>query len=119
MGLQDALYAKRVSFDSPEAVEFNDAIMEAIAFYAYSASADLAAERGRYPSFQGSKWDRGLLPLDTLNLLEEALAAGVHRISLARGSPFQVSSRERCSGFTDCHTRNCWTRPAKPRQLTN
>ncbi len=71
MGLQDALYAKRIAFDSAEAVDFNDEIMEAVAFYAYSASADLAAERGRYPSFPGSKWDRGLLPLDTLNLLEQ------------------------------------------------
>jgi ribonucleoside-diphosphate reductase alpha chain len=77
MGLQDALYTKRIGFDSPEAIDFNDEIMEAIAFYAYSASADLAAERGRYPSFAGSKWDRGLLPLDTLALLEEERAMPV------------------------------------------
>jgi ribonucleoside-diphosphate reductase alpha chain len=70
MGIQDALYRKRIPFDSPAAVDFNDEIMEAISFYAYSASADLASERGRYPSFGGSKWDRGLLPLDTLALLE-------------------------------------------------
>jgi ribonucleoside-diphosphate reductase alpha chain len=71
MGLQDALYAKRIPFDTPEAVDFNDEIMEAIAFYAYRASSDLAAERGRYPTFEGSKWDRGMLPLDTLDLLEK------------------------------------------------
>jgi ribonucleoside-diphosphate reductase alpha chain len=71
MGLQDALYTKRVPFDSPEAIEFNDEIMEAIAFYAYNASSDLAAERSAYQSYKGSKWDRGLLPLDTLNLLEQ------------------------------------------------
>jgi ribonucleoside-diphosphate reductase alpha chain len=71
MGLQDALYAKRIPFDTPEAVDFNDEIMEAVAFYAYRASSDLAAERGRYPTFEGSKWDRGLLPLDTLDLLEQ------------------------------------------------
>jgi ribonucleoside-diphosphate reductase alpha chain len=71
MGLQDALYLKRIPFDSPEAVDFNDEIIEAVAFYAYSASTDLAAERGRYPSFPGSKWNRGLLPLDTLNTLEQ------------------------------------------------
>ena len=59
MGMQDALYAKRVPFDTPEAVDFNDEIMEAIAFYAYRASSDLAAERGRYQTFEGSKWDRG------------------------------------------------------------
>jgi ribonucleoside-diphosphate reductase alpha chain len=44
--------------------------MEAVAYYAYEASSDLAAERGRYPSYTGSKWDRGLLPQDTLDLLE-------------------------------------------------
>jgi ribonucleoside-diphosphate reductase alpha chain len=71
MGLQDALYQKRIPFDSPEAVDFNDEIMEAIAFHAYTASSDLAAERGRYETFHGSKWDRGLLPLDTLGLLEQ------------------------------------------------
>jgi ribonucleoside-diphosphate reductase alpha chain len=54
-----------------EAVDFNDEILEAISFYAYNASSDLAAERGKYPSFSGSKWDRGLLPLDTLELLEK------------------------------------------------
>jgi ribonucleoside-diphosphate reductase alpha chain len=71
MGLQDGLYEKGVAFDSPEAVAFNDEIMEAIAFHAYNASSDLAAERGKYASYVGSKWDRGLLPLDTLELLEK------------------------------------------------
>jgi ribonucleoside-diphosphate reductase alpha chain len=71
MGLQDALYEKGVAFDSPEAVAFNDEIIEAIAFYAYNASSDLAAERGKYQTYAGSKWDRGLLPLDTLELLEK------------------------------------------------
>ena len=84
MGMQDALYTKRISFDSPEAVDFNDEIMEAIAFYAYHASSDLAAERGRYQTFQGSKWDRGLLPLDTLGLLEEQ-----------RGVPVMVDRKSR------------------------
>ena len=84
MGLQDALYVKRIAFDSPEAVDFNDEIMEAVAFYAYRASSDLAAERGRYPSFPGSKWDRGLLPLDTLDLLEQE-----------RGTPILVDRKRR------------------------
>jgi ribonucleoside-diphosphate reductase alpha chain len=84
MGLQDALYTKGIAFDSPEAVDFNDEIMEAIAFYAYSASSDLAAERGRYPSFHGSKWDRGLLPLDTLAMLEQE-----------RGTPVLVDRKSR------------------------
>jgi len=77
MGMQDALYAKGVPFDDPAAVDFNDQLVEAVAFYAYSASSDLAAERGKYPSYAGSKWDRGLLPLDTLDLLEEERRAPV------------------------------------------
>ncbi|MDX2082177.1 MAG: ribonucleoside-diphosphate reductase subunit alpha [Terrimicrobiaceae bacterium] len=71
MGLQDALFKRGLNFASDEAVEFNDEFMEAIAFYAYSASSDLARERGAYSSYLGSKWDRGLLPQDTLDLLEE------------------------------------------------
>lgn len=71
MGMQDALYMRRTPFGSREAVEFHDEIVEAIAFYAYSASSDLAKERGQYSSFEGSKWDRGQLPLDTLALLEQ------------------------------------------------
>ncbi|MFK5920788.1 MAG: ribonucleoside-diphosphate reductase subunit alpha [Verrucomicrobiota bacterium] len=71
MGVQNALYQRDTSFSSQEAVEFNDEFMEAIAYYAYEASSDLAGERGSYSSFEGSKWQRGLMPLDTLALLEE------------------------------------------------
>jgi ribonucleoside-diphosphate reductase alpha chain len=71
MGLQYALYARGLAFDSPEAAEFGDELMEAVAFYAYEASSDLAADRGTYPSYAGSKWDRGLLPPDTLDVLAE------------------------------------------------
>jgi len=70
MGLQNALFKRSQSFASDEAVEFNDEFMEAIAFFAFSASSDLAAERGAYSSYRGSKWDRGLLPQDTIDLLE-------------------------------------------------
>ena len=71
MGLAHALYLRGHAFASPEAVEFNDEAMEAVAYYAYEASSDLAAERGAYSSYKGSKWDRGLLPQDTLDLLEQ------------------------------------------------
>jgi ribonucleoside-diphosphate reductase alpha chain len=71
MGLAHALYQRGHAFASPEAVEFNDEAMEAIAYYAYEASSDLAAERGTYSTYQGSKWDRGLLPQDTVDLLEQ------------------------------------------------
>ena len=71
MGLAHALYLRGHAFASTEAVEFNDEAMEAIAYYAYEASSDLAAERGTYSTYKGSKWDRGLLPQDTLDLLEK------------------------------------------------
>jgi len=71
MGLQNALYKAGISFSSDEAIEFNDEIMEAVAYYAYEASSDLAAEKGTYSTYKGSKWDRGLLPQDTLDILEK------------------------------------------------
>jgi ribonucleoside-diphosphate reductase alpha chain len=71
MGLQNALYVRNTPFASQEAVEFNDEAMEAIAYFAYEASSDLAGDRGTYSTYKGSKWDRGLLPQDTLDLLEE------------------------------------------------
>ncbi|MEX8517490.1 MAG: ribonucleoside-diphosphate reductase subunit alpha [Leptothrix sp. (in: b-proteobacteria)] len=71
MGFQDALYQLRVPYASQEAVEFADRSMEAICYHAYWASTDLAAERGRYETYAGSLWDRGILPLDSLKLLAE------------------------------------------------
>jgi ribonucleoside-diphosphate reductase alpha chain len=71
MGLQYALYRRGTDFASEAAVEFSDEMMEAIAHYAYEASSDLAAERGVYASYPGSKWQRGLLPQDTVDLLEQ------------------------------------------------
>ena len=72
MGFQDALYALRIPYASDDAVRFADESMEAICYHAYWASTELAAERGRYSSYKGSLWDQGVLPLDTLNLLEQA-----------------------------------------------
>ena len=71
MGLQDLLYMKNLPFDTASAVETSDRLMEFISYNAILSSSRLAEERGAYGSFQGSKWDRGLFPLDTLNLLEE------------------------------------------------
>lgn len=70
MGFQDCLHRLGIAYASPEAVEFADRSMEAIAYQAYSASNELARERGRYASFRGSLWDRGILPLDSIELLE-------------------------------------------------
>jgi ribonucleoside-diphosphate reductase alpha chain len=69
MGFQDCLHRMRVPYASPEAVEFADRSMEMVAYSAYWASTELAEERGRYPSFAGSLWDRGVLPQETLDLL--------------------------------------------------
>ena len=77
MGLANALYLKGIAFASPEAVEFNDEAMEAVAYYAYEASSDLAAERGAYSTYRGSKWDRGILPPDTIDLLEQERGVAV------------------------------------------
>jgi ribonucleoside-diphosphate reductase alpha chain len=71
MGFQDALYQLRIPYGSQAAVEFADRSMEAICYHAYWASSELAEERGRYSSYRGSLWDRGVLPLDSLNLLAE------------------------------------------------
>ncbi len=72
MGFQDALYEMRMPYASLSAVEFADQSMEAICYYAYWASTELSKERGAYSTFKGSLWDRGILPLDTLDLLEKA-----------------------------------------------
>uniref|UniRef100_UPI00313C3322 ribonucleoside-diphosphate reductase subunit alpha n=1 Tax=Hydrogenophaga sp. OTU3427 TaxID=3043856 RepID=UPI00313C3322 len=71
MGFQDALYQLRVPYASQEAVEFADRSMEAVCYHAYWASTELARERGRYSSYKGSLWDKGILPLDSLELLAQ------------------------------------------------
>tara|TARA_Y100000588_G_scaffold174129_1_gene188113 strand:+ start:8702 stop:11947 length:3246 start_codon:yes stop_codon:yes gene_type:complete len=71
MGIQNSLYKKNIPFASEEAVEFNDEFMEAIAYYSFEMSSDLAKEQGTYSSYKGSKWDRGILPQDSLDLLQE------------------------------------------------
>jgi ribonucleoside-diphosphate reductase alpha chain len=71
MGFQDSLYQLRVPYASDAAVEFADRSMEAVCYHAYWASTELSEERGRYSSYRGSLWDRGVLPLDSLELLAE------------------------------------------------
>jgi ribonucleoside-diphosphate reductase alpha chain len=71
MGFQDCLHVKRVPYASVDAVEFADRSMEAVCYYAYWASTELAEERGRYSSYRGSLWDRGILPQDSLKLLAQ------------------------------------------------
>ena len=80
MGFQDALFKLDMPFTSKQALEFADMLMETISYYAISASCDLAQEWGTYSTYKGSKWDRGIFPLDTLDMLEAE-----------RGEPLEVS----------------------------
>lgn len=84
MGFQDALYIQNIPFASEACVEFSDSSMEMISYYAILASSELARERGAYQSFKGSKWDRGIFPVDTIALLEEE-----------RGMPIETNRTER------------------------
>jgi ribonucleoside-diphosphate reductase alpha chain len=116
MGLQNALYEKGMSFASEAAVEFNDEFMEAIAFYAYEASSDLAAERGAYSTFKGSKWDRGLLPADTLELLERERGEAVE---VPRGGRLDWEALRGRSAARACATATCSPSPPRPRSRTS
>jgi ribonucleoside-diphosphate reductase alpha chain len=93
MGYQDALYSLRIPFASEEALRFADESMETISFHAISASVDLAAERGRYATFDGSLWSQGILPIDSIELLEQNRK---HTLQLDRSSKLDwVALRER------------------------
>lgn len=93
MGYHDALYQLDVNFDTEEAVEFADYSMEVISYYAILASSQLAQEKGAYESFKGSKWDRGIFPVDTINLLEQSreMQIPVNRIERLDWTPVRES----------------------------
>ena len=84
MGFQDALFKMGIPFEDPRAIELADETMELISYDAILASSELAAERGAYASYTGSKWERGIFPFDTLDLLESE-----------RGMPIEVSRNSR------------------------
>ncbi len=83
MGTQDVFFELDMQFDSPEAVEFSDKLMEFISWHAIMTSSELAKEKGAYSSFKGSKWDRNLFPVDTIALLEKE-----------RGIPTTIEAKE-------------------------
>ena len=89
MGYQDALYTLRIPFSSDAATSFADTSMEMVSYFAISASVDLAQERGRYPSFEGSLWSRGILPLDSVELLAKNRT---HALELDRSSTLDWDS---------------------------
>lgn len=72
MGFQDALYKSKLNYASNEAVQFADESMELVSYYAIQASSELAKERGSYSTYEGSLWSKGILPIDSINLLSEA-----------------------------------------------
>lgn len=84
MGFADCLYRLGIAYASPEAIEFADNSMEAVCYQAYWASTELARERGAYSSFAGSLWDQGILPHESIRLLEEG-----------RGQPVQLDRSSR------------------------
>jgi ribonucleoside-diphosphate reductase alpha chain len=104
MGYQDALYTLRIPFSSDEAVRFADESMELVSFNAISASVDLAAERGRYATFEGSLWSQGILPSDSVELLQKNRK---HELQVDRSSKLDWSalrSRVKSVGMRNSNT---------------
>lgn len=104
MGYQDALYKMRIPFTSSAAVRFADESMERISYEAISASVDLAEERGRYPSFVGSLWSQGILPIDSIELLQ---ANRNHELTVDRSSTLDwntLRTRVKTSGMRNSNT---------------
>lgn len=95
-GFQDALYMLDIDFDSEEAIRFADENMEFISYHAILASSQLAKEKGTYSSYKGSKWDRNIFPVDTLDLLEKerSMPIGVSRASKLDWTPVRESVKK-------------------------
>jgi ribonucleoside-diphosphate reductase alpha chain len=104
MGFQDCLHLLRVPYASNEAMQFADRSMEMVAYCAYWASTELAAERGRYSSFAGSLWDRGILPQDSLDLLaaERGGYVEVDRSSSLDWEPLRARIRQHGMRNSNC-----------------
>ncbi|HTT08907.1 MAG TPA: ribonucleoside-diphosphate reductase subunit alpha [Gammaproteobacteria bacterium] len=117
MGFQDALYQLRIPNESMEAVEFADRSMEAVSFCAIMASTELAEERGTYSSYQGSLWNKGILPIDSIRLLEDgrggyldvdractlnwsALRARVQRVGMRNSNTMAIAPTATISNIT-------------------
>jgi ribonucleoside-diphosphate reductase alpha chain len=106
MGFQDCLYKLRLPYASAEAVAFADTSMEAVCYYAYWASSELAAERGRYSSYRGSLWDRGILPQDTLDLLAQA-RGGAQYVEVDRSSTMDWAALRSLIARNGMRNSNC------------
>src|SRR5690606_35825583 len=104
MGFQDALYRLRLPYASEEAVEFADRSMEAVSYFAIKASSLLAEERGAYSSFNGSLWSRGILPIDSLDILERERGG---YLDVDRSSTLDWESLRRRVQKTGMRNSNC------------
>ncbi len=80
MGFQDALYKQNIAYASMDAVEFADKSMEAVSYFAIKTSSDLAEERGAYPSYEGSLWSQGILPIDSIELMEKERGSDYYQV---------------------------------------
>lgn len=104
MGLQDTLYKLGLGFDSADALHFSDSTQEFISYNAILASSKLAREKGAYQSYEGSKWDRGLFPIDTLDLLEDqrGLETGLDKSARMNWSSVREHVREHGMRNSNC-----------------
>ncbi len=104
MGFQDMLYGLGCSFSEPAALDWADYSMELVSYHAILASARLAEERGAYPSYAGSKWDRGLFPIDTLDLLAAERGQAVEASRTRRLDWAPVYAAVRAHGMRNSNT---------------
>jgi ribonucleoside-diphosphate reductase alpha chain len=104
MGFQDVLFKLNLPIDSAQALEFTDYMTEQYSYYAILASSELAKERGVYESYTGSKWDRGLLPIDTIDLLEQERGEPVDMDRTCRMDWTQVREHIKQYGMRNSNT---------------
>ena len=88
MGLADTFEQLGMAYDSEHAYDFADRVFEFVSYMAIDESANLAKERGSYLHFEGSRWSKGMVPIDTLVELEKD-----------RGLPITVDSQSKHKGL--------------------
>ncbi len=104
MGFMDALYIKRLPYDSNEAIEFADEMMEMVSYYAIESSSDLAKERGAYETFEGSLWSQGILPIDSIALLKKTRGDTLQQDTTARLDWSTLRAKVRTQGMRNSNT---------------
>ncbi len=104
MGFQDALYLKRLPYDSQPAIDFADEIMEMISYHAIESSSDLAVERGAYETFEGSLWSQGILPIDSIALLKKVRGEYLQQDTQQRLDWSTLRAKVRTQGMRNSNT---------------